>query len=312
MKIFGEQHTIVFKSSSTRDKWAGLLRGLVTKEVEDSVRRLGIDLSDESVLPDKVKKSKGSESDKMKALLNENTHLTEQLAKISHSMLAPKALAPPVESSPARTPRSRQRRGSHIQEKPSPRIRVQPPTILLFYGPRFSGKTDLAKCFVNHFRDKDIRCAYVHEKQLSLSALDPTMRQRKIDADLQLANVSITKALLQSILDISSPSPYQYIIVDGEFYETDDLNALRAVLDQLKARLIVCCCYAPLTVRKERNLKDLEVRQCKPFEMPAKGVFVDMNKSAQDILENQILPILSTPETPPVVSPNTSKGSHIG
>jgi len=95
---------------------------------------------------------------------------------------------------------------------------------------------------------------------------------------------------MPEILEIEK---YRYVVLDGEFYVKEDREALFASLEQLKQKIIICCCYAPFSTRKERNLKDEEVRQCQPFELPTKGIFVDTTKPVEEIMAVQILPLLN-------------------
>merc|ERR1711862_268384 len=119
------------------------------------------------------------------------------------------------------------------------------------------------------------------------------------------------RSLLQSIIDIQNPARYKYIIIDAEFYDRDISHSVYAVIDQLRAKKLVCCCYAPLTIRKERNLKDVEVRQCKAFELPPKGVFVDTSKPVAEILQGQILPLLASEPLAGPISPGSVTGKSV-
>lgn len=309
VKLFGEPHTFVFDHSNTREKWANLLRGLITKEVEETVRRLNIDLTEETTLlpPERSRKVEG-ESEKMISLLNENSSLTQQLAKISLAMktTSNQTISPnKPDESPVKTPRKQSnKRGSNIMLNTSTTTKRSSqdfcsdyPMVLFFYGPRFSGKTTLSKSIIEHYQKEGAVCAYIHEDQLSLSNFDYTLKSRKFEENNSFVqpNISILKSLLQSIVDFKNPS-FKFIIIEGEFYDADSKNAVLSVLEQMALNKIVCCCYAPFNVRKERNVKDVEVRQCRPFELPSKGVLIDATNPVNEILQNQIIPLLKTPE----------------
>merc|ERR1712137_440592 len=134
---------------------------------------------------------------------------------------------------------------------------------------------------------------------MGLLPYDSTLKHRSVDGDLQFANFTITVAMIKSMIELR----YRYVIIDGEFSDKNARNAVLSAMAHFSIKKVICCCYAPLTLRKERNLKDVEVRQCQAFNLPPSGVFIDTSKPIEEAMA-QILPLLKNPE--PVASISNS------
>lgn len=274
LKMFGEPYCLNFKLLSCRKQFEGLIATMQDLEVESAVRRMNIDIA--SCLPPVPARRKTGEDDpeKVQSLLTENSHLAQQLAKIS------------ISSASGITGRVKSTRGKPEEKK----------IVFLFYGPRFAGKTTLAKYFIHHCRDTlQTNCAYIAEDQLHITALDPTQKRNLSLPGSAVAPVDqqFGHNLVQAVLATEIPR-YEFIVIDGSFRRRPELDSLLTMLEEQNVQTISVCCYGPYSLRQQRNKDNETISQCQPFQMPAKSsIFVDTSKPVSEIFQTQFIPVLS-------------------
>ena len=263
LKFFGDAYRLHFKSLAVRNQFEKLLYTLCEEEVQDAVLRMDIDISaPPPAIP--TPRQPNSESDKIKSLLSENSHLSQQLAKISRS-------ANPLLSKP------------HSKGK----------IIFVFYGPPCTGKTSLARHIIQHCRSVlKILCAYIPEASLRVSSVNPTPGIPSTSySPLSQMDLLFARALIETVLSTEDPH-YDLVLIDGTFEGT--VSSFLQTLTELSKQIIPVCCYAPFTLRQERNRTQSSIQPCHSFELTALGsIFVDTSKPLSDVYDTQILPIIS-------------------